>query len=249
MQTLRDRVALVTGSAQGLGFAMAGMLAEGGMAVAIVDINGAKATESAAKLSANGAKVEGFACDVADNASIADAVAAVAAKFGQIDVVVNSAGIMNSTKIPDVTREEWDRMLAVNLGGTFFVSQAALPHLKKSRAGRIINVSSNAGRMGGYENSMTYTATKGGVISLTFGMARQLAPDNITVNCVCPGPVQTEMVKNFQAGGMERLLSRIPLGRFATPNDIASAVCYLASEEAGFVTGLLLDVNGGLYMG
>ena len=247
--TLQNRVALVTGSAQGLGFAMAQRLSENGMAVALVDINGDKAAEAAGRLSATGARASGFACDVADNASIAGAVEAVAGEFGGIDVLVNSAGIMNSTRIPDITREEWDRMMAVNLGGTFFMAQAVLPHLQKSRAGRIVNVASNAGRMGGYENSMTYTATKGGVISLTFGLARQLAPMNITVNCVCPGPVQTEMVKNFQSGGMERMLSRIPMGRFATPDDVAGAVCYLASEEAGFVTGLLLDVNGGLYMG
>ncbi len=249
MLTLKSRAAIVTGAAQGLGQAIAGMLCENGMGVAILDIDAGKAAEAAGRLAGRAAVAAAFACDVADNASIARAVAAAADRFGGIDVVVNCAGVMNSTRIPDITREEWDRMLAVNLGGTFFVTQAALPHLRQSRAGRVVNISSNAGRMGGFENSMTYTASKGGVISLTFGLARQLAPDNITVNAVCPGPVETEMVRNFAAGGMERLKARIPMGRFATPGDVAAAVCYLASEEAGFVTGLLLDVNGGLYMG
>lgn len=247
--TLNDRVAVVTGAARGLGFEMARELAAGGMSVALVDINAEALAASAATLVGEGGAAEAFPCDIADNAAIANMVEAVAKRFGGIDVIVNCAGIMNSTPIADVTREEWDKMLSINLGGGFFVIQACLPYLKKSRAGRVVNISSNAGRMGGYENSMTYTASKGGLISLTFGLARQLAPFGITVNAVCPGPVATEMVKNFQGGGMERMLARIPLGRFGTPKDNAAAVCYLASEEAGFVTGVLLDVNGGLYMG
>ncbi len=249
MLTLKDRVALVTGAAQGLGYAFAKMLGENGMAVALVDINGDKARAAAAELGKNNVNAAGFACNVADNDSIASMIHAVIDYFKQIDVVVNSAGTMNATKIPDITREEWDKMMAVNLGGTFFVTQAALPYLKKSTAGRVINIASNAGRMGGYENSMTYTATKGGVISLTFGLARQFAPDQITVNAVCPSTVATDMVKAYSPEAMERLLSRVPLGRLASTDDVATAVCYLASEEAGFVTGLLLDVNGGMYMG
>ncbi len=249
MLTLKGRVALVTGAAQGLGYAFAKMLGENGMAVALVDINGDKARAAAAELGKNNVNAAGFECNVADNDSIAGMIRSVVDHFNQIDVVVNSAGTMNATKIPDITREEWDKMMSINLGGTFFIIQAALPYLKKSKAGRVINISSNAGRMGGYENSMTYTATKGGVISLTFGLARQLAPDQITVNAVCPSTVNTDMVKAYSPEAMERLLSRVPLGRLASTDDVATAVCYLASEEAGFVTGLLLDVNGGMYMG
>ena len=249
MLTLKNRTALVTGAAQGIGYAIAEMLANGGMNIAVVDINADKAARAAAALDGPGAHAAGFPCDVSDNASIARMTADVAAAFGGIDVVVNSACIMSATKIPDLTREEWDKTLAVNLTGTFFIIQSALPYLKKSPAGRIINIASNAGRMGGYENSMAYTATKGGVISLTFGIARQLAPDNITVNCVCPGTVDTDMIKTYTPEARQRLLSRIPLGRLASAQDVAAAACYLASEEAGFVTGLLLDVNGGMYMG
>lgn len=249
MLTLKSRVAIITGAAQGIGFACAKMMGENGMAVALLDINGDKVRESAATLAAAGAQAEGFVCNVMDNASIQSAVKAVADRFGTIDVVLNSAGAMNASKIPDITRDEWDKMMGVNLGGTFFTAQAALPWLKKSKASRIINIASNAGRMGGFENSVTYAATKGGVIALTFGMARQLAPDQITVNAVCPSTVETDMVKAYSPEAMQRLLSRVPLGRLAKPEDVAAAVCYLASEEAGFITGLLLDVNGGMYMG
>lgn len=249
MLTLKDRVAIVTGAAQGLGYAMTKMLSENGMAVAIIDINPDKARQAAESLNGKGAEVAAFACDIADNADIARAVAEIAAKFGQIDVLVNCAGIAATTRVPDVTRAEWDRMLAVNLGGTFFMAQAVLPHLQKSKAGRIINISSNAGRMGGFETSMAYSASKGGVIALTFGLARQFAPYNITVNAVCPSTVETEMARMFTPEAMAILKQRIPLGRLAKPEDPAAAVCYLASEEAGFVTGLLLDVNGGMYMG
>lgn len=127
--------------------------------------------------------------------------------------------------------------------------QKSLPYLKKSRAGRIINISSNAGRMGGYENSQSYTASKGGIISITMGIARQLAEDGITVNVVCPGTTQTEMSVEYDEETMSRLTSRIPLGRIGKPEDTAAAVCFFSSEEAGFITGAILDINGGMYMG
>lgn len=250
MLTLTGRVAVITGAAQGLGFAMARMMSANGMSVAIVDINGEKAAEKAAELTAGGgAPVAAFGCDITDNADILKTVKTIADHFGQIDVIVNCAGIAATTKVEDVTREAWDRMLAVNLTGTFFMIQAVLPYLRKSRAGRVINISSNAGRMGGFETSMAYSASKGGVISLTFGLARQFAADNITVNAVCPSTVATEMADMYSEEAIRTLKQRVPLGRFATPDDPAAAVCYLASEEAGFVTGLLLDVNGGMYMG
>ncbi|MCC8189691.1 MAG: SDR family oxidoreductase [Planctomycetes bacterium] len=249
MLTLTDRTAIVTGAAQGLGFAMAKMLAENGMAVALVDINGDKAAAAHQSLAGTTGDTAAFACDITDDNSIAATVAAVADRFGGIDVVVNCAGIATTTPVEAMTRKEWDTTMAVNLGGTFFMSQAAIPHLKKSRAGRIINISSNAGRMGGYESSLAYGASKGGVIALTFGLARQLAPFGITVNAVCPGTAKTEMAEMYSEEKTRLLISRIPLGRLGSPEDNAAAVCYLASEEAGFVTGTLLDVNGGMYMG
>ena len=230
--TLENRVALVTGAAQGIGNAIATKLADGGMKVAIVDINQEQAQAAAEVIKGNGGEAMGVACDVSDEKSIEEAVAKIAAHFGQLDVVVNCAGILSSAKIPDVQRGEWDKILAVNLSGTFFMIQKALPYLEKSSCARIINIGSNAGRMGGYENSQSYTASKGGVIAITMGIA-----------------TESKMSAKYDEESMKRLLSRIPMGRLGKPEDSAAAVAFLASEEAGFITGLMLDVNGGMYMG
>jgi 3-oxoacyl-[acyl-carrier protein] reductase len=151
--------------------------------------------------------------------------------------------------VQEMTEEEWDKVMAVNLKGVFFVSQQAFDYLKTRPNPRIINIASVAGRMGGYESSMAYVASKGGVISLTYGMSRQYAPFGITVNCVCPGPTETPMIKHWSAEQVAGLIARIPLGKFGKPEHIGSAVAYLASDEAEFVTGLMLDVNGGMYVG
>lgn len=243
------RVAIVTGAAQGIGQAIASRLAEQQYRVAIVDINAEKAEAAAGALRKAGHEAASFACDVSNVESIANMVAAVAATFGGIDVVVNNAGILHSTPIPDVTEREWDKVMAVNLKSVFFVSQQALPYLKLSQSPRIVNISSLAGRMGGFETGMAYTASKGAIISITYGMARQFAPFGITVNAVCPGTTESEMITQWSQDKIDGLLSRIPLRKLAKPANIASAVAYLASEEAEFITGLLMDVNGGMYFG
>ncbi len=249
MFSLKGKVAFVTGAARGIGFSAAEKLAENGAAVAIADINAAQADESAAALRAKGFKAIGVSLNVADNASIAAAVAAAAAELGGIDIVVNSAGILSAATIENMQRDEWNRVQDVNLGGTFFVAQAALPYLKKSAAARIINISSLTGRNGGFEGSMSYAASKGGVIAITRGMARRLASFKITVNAVCPGPIETEILKGYTPEAVERQKSVILLGRLGKPEEVAAAVCYLASDEAGFTTGVALDVNGGAFMG
>ncbi len=245
----KKRVAVVTGAAQGIGQAIAGRLASEGYRVAIVDINEAKAAAAAADLTAQGFEAASFACDVSDVESITAMIGKVVNVYGGIDVVVNNAGILHSTPIPQVTAAEWDKVMAVNLKSVFFVIQQALPHLKQSSAPRVINISSLAGRMGGFETGMAYTASKGAIISLTYGMARQLAPFGITVNAVCPGTTQSEMITQWSQEQIDSLLNRIPLRKLAKPANIASAVTYLASEEAEFITGLLMDVNGGMYFG
>jgi 3-oxoacyl-[acyl-carrier protein] reductase len=164
-------------------------------------------------------------------------------------VLVNSAGILSTQNIKEMTRENWDRVLTVNLTGTFFMVQQTLPWLEKSPAPRIINISSNAGRMGGFEGSLCYAASKGGIISITYGLARQLAPQNILVNCIAPGTTMTDIVKAYTPEAMARLLPRFPLGRLGKPEEIAAAACFFASEEASFTTGAVLDVNGGMFMG
>ncbi len=243
------RVAVVTGAAKGIGFAIAKRFADQDYCVAMLDIDEALVGESAKLLDGQEQRVLSVFCDVSDVDSISRAVDAVASKFGGIDVVVNNAGILFSTPIPEVTEKEWDRVLAVNLKSMFFTMQKALPWLKKSAAPRIINISSLAGRMGGYEVGLSYSASKGGAISLTMGLARQLAPFGVTVNVVCPSTTESDIIRQWSQAQIDRLRDRCPLGRLGKPEDIAAAVCFLASEEAGYITGAILDVNGGTHMG
>ena len=259
--TLTGRVAVVTGAAQGIGFHTAKMMYRNGMKVALVDLNKEKLQKAVGELNtlkdspnegftdAGAAEAAPFACDVSDEKAIEKTVQEIAARFGQIDVLVNGAGILSATKIPDIQREEWDRVLGVNLGGTFFMVQKALPFLKQSKHARVINISSVAGRMGGMENSMSYAASKGGICAITRGMARHLGPFHITVNAVCPGPTRTPIMDNYTEEAIRNLAAKNVLGRIGEPEDVAAGICYLASEEAGYVTGITLDINGGFWMG
>ena len=249
MFDLKGRIAIVTGAARGIGFASAEKLAENGASVVLGDLNEPLVQEAAGRLKAKGYEALAVRMDVGRNDSIREAIAAAVKAFGGIDIVVNNAGILSALSIEEMTRKEWDKVLNVNLGGTFFVVQAALPFLKKSQNPRIINISSLTGRNGGFEGSMCYAASKGGVISITRGMARRLAPFNITVNAVCPGPTETEILKGYTPEAQERQRNVSLLRRLGQPEEIAASICYLASTEAAFVTGAMLDVNGGAYMG
>lgn len=242
---LQGRNAIVTGGAQGIGLAIATRLNAEGARVAIFDINEELAKESASKLQ----NCIGVKCDVSSPADAEEAVKKAADALGGIDILVNNAGILPKSMIEDVTEREWDLTLAINLKGAFFMSQKALPYLKASEHARIINTGSLAGRMGGFETCMAYSASKGGINAITMGMARQLAPFHINVNAVCPGTTETPITKAFSEEAMARLLTRIPLGRLGKPEDMAAAVAFLASDDAAFITGLLMDVNGGMYMG
>lgn len=247
--TLKNKVAIVTGGTSGIGKAIAIKLAEAGVKVAIVGRNEerAKLIENIIKEKQGEARY--FLGDISCDEQCSKIVQEVYSCFGQIDILVNCAGILTSTSITEITKREWDNVIATNLSGTFFMIQKVIPYLKESKSGRIINISSNAGRMGGYENSQSYTASKGGIIAITLGIARQLAEDNITVNVVCPGTTETEMVQLYDEEKKEKLLKRIPLKRFGKPSEVAATVCFLASEEAGYITGAILDVNGGMFMG
>ena len=250
MFSLKGKTALITGAAQGIGKTSAEKLAELGAQVAIADLNVEKAAATAEEICRNGGKAIAVAMNVGDNDSIEAAVKQVAETFGGIDIVVNSAGILGTSSIEEMQRNgEWNRVLDIDLSGTFFVCQKVLPYLKKSSAGRIINISSLSGRNGGFEGSMAYVAAKGGVVAITRGMARHLAPYKITVNAVCPGTTETENLKGYTPERIENQVKNILLGRLGKPEEIAGAVCYLASDEAAFVTGLMLDINGGGYFG
>lgn len=247
--TLSKRTAVVTGGSRGIGLAIAQQLAYAGMRVAIIDINEELGKKEASKMTSEGFVAQFFRCDVSNVGNIKECLSKINAQFKSIDVLVNCAGILDISKLGTLDEQTWSRVLDINLKGMYFMCQEAIEYLKQSKSPRIINISSNAGRMGGFENGLAYTASKGGVISMTYGMARRLAPFGITVNCVAPGTIESEMSANYSKEARERLLSRFPIGRLGQPKEVATAVCYFASEEAGFTTGAVLDVNGGLFMG
>ena len=243
------KVAVVTGGSRNIGFAIANKFYKSGMKVVILSVSENSAKLAAEKIDKSGTNVLGFKCDVTDEASVEETLKRINSIFGGIDVLVNSAGILDLASIEETTVEHWDNVLAINLRGSFTCIQKAIKYLEKSDAPRIINISSNSGRMGGFENGMAYSASKGALIALTYGLARRLAPKKITVNCIAPGTIDSDMSAERSEETLNRLLKRFPVGRFGTPDEVAAAACYFASDEAGFTTGSVLDVNGGLFMG
>ncbi len=247
--TLAGRVAVVTGGTKGIGLAIANRFCENGKKVAVLGRDGSLAQAVAGDLTSQGFECIGLSCDVSQSAQVRETLKQINGHFGAIDVIVNSAGILDKYTIEEMPEEYWDMVMAINLKGPFLVMQEALPYLEKSKAPRIINIGSNAGRMGGYENGLAYSASKGGIIALTYGAARRLASKGITVNCVAPGTIESEMSANYDEEAKKRLIARFPVGRYGKPNEVAEAVCYFASEESSFTTGAVLDVNGGMFTG
>ncbi|UCF89932.1 MAG: 3-oxoacyl-ACP reductase FabG [Desulfobacterales bacterium] len=246
---MRKKIAIVTGAGQGIGRAIALALAKQGTVPVIADINGETAHKVADELKTMGVPGMSQSVDVSDVEAVTQMVRAVVEKFDTIDILVNNAGILHATPIEDITEQEWDRMMAVNLKSVFFASQQVLPYMKAQRWGRIINMSSLAGRMGGYGNGVGYAATKAGIIGLTMSMARRVAPFDITVNSVAPGTTESAILQSFSAERIRELQGMVPLGRLGKPEDIAALCAFLASEEAGFITGAVIDINGGMFMG
>lgn len=249
MLTLSGRIAVILGGTKGIGFSIAKSFSENGMNVFVLSSKPENVEESILKFRTLGLNVEGFLCNIKDIESIKSVFKKIYFTYESFDVLVNSAGILDMSPIEEMSIEHWEEVMSINLRGTFFSIQQAIPYLEKSKAARIINISSNAGRMGGYENGLAYTASKGGVISLTYGFARRLAPKGITVNCIAPGTIITDMSKSYDSEAYNRLINRFPLGRFGLPKEVSAAACYFASEESSFTTGAILDVNGGMFMG
>jgi NAD(P)-dependent dehydrogenase (short-subunit alcohol dehydrogenase family) len=243
------KIAIVTGAGQGIGRSIALALAKKGMVAVIADVNEKTSKEVAQEIEKMGSQTMAVQVDVSDVNAIKGMVNTVVGKFGTVDILVNNAGILHTTAIEDITEEEWDRMMAINLKGVFFASQQVLPYMKNKRWGRIINISSLAGRMGGYGNGVGYAASKAGIIGLTMSFARKVAEYNITVNAVAPGTTETEIIRQLSEERIAKLKELIPMKRLGRPENTADVVAFLASDEAEFITGAVIDVNGGMFTG
>jgi 3-oxoacyl-[acyl-carrier protein] reductase len=247
--TFGKRTAVITGGSKNIGLAIALRFAQAGMQVAIVSSNKDSLSQATQRFEAEGLIASTWQCDISKIHTIDPVLKGISDQHGSIDILVNCAGLLDLSAIEDTTEETWDSILDINLKGTFFMVQKSLPFLKSGTSPRIINIASNAGRMGGYANGMSYTASKGGMISMTYGLARKLAPFSITVNCVAPGTIESDMSRARDAEAQRQLLEKFPLGRIGTADEVATAACYFASIESAFTTGAVLDVNGGLFMG
>jgi 3-oxoacyl-[acyl-carrier protein] reductase len=248
MANLEGKTALVTGASQGIGRACALQLARAGAAVTLAARNESKLNEVAAEIAALGGTAHVFVLDAESEESIKSAAKAALAHYGRIDILVNNAGITRDTLLLRMKRTDWDSVISTNLTGAFLLTQALLSPMLKARWGRIINVSSVVGQTG-QAGQANYAASKAGLIGFTKSLARELASRGITANAVAPGYIETPMTAVLDEKQRESVLAQIPLGRVGTDVEIAHAVAFLASEEAGYITGHVLDVNGGMYMG
>ena len=248
MSDLNGHVALVTGASQGIGRACAIILAKAGAKVALAARNEEKLAEAVTQIKAVGGEAAAFKMDVAVEDDIKSAVKAAQDQFGKIDILVNNAGVTRDTLLMRMKRADWDSVIAINLTGAHLCIQAVIGSMLKQRWGRIINITSVFGQMG-QAGQTNYAASKAGLIGLTMAVAREVASRNITANAVAPGFIDTAMTESLSPELKESALKVIPLGRVGTEQDVASAVRFLASDDAAYITGHVLKVNGGMLMG
>ena len=246
-----SRVAVVTGGSSGIGLGVARRFGAEGHRVALFDVNPATLETAAAELEAEGTKVLALEVDVADRPSVDAGVERVRADLGPVEILVTSAGIEAFTPVLDITGEQWDRIVAVNLTGTFACVQAVLPDMLAAGWGRIVTISSSSAQSGA-PNMAHYAASKGGVIGLTKALASELARSGITVNTIPPSLVDTPMARHAEAvgdfPGVDVIGPMVPLGRAGTPDDIAGACSFLCSDDGSYITGQIIGVNGGMYI-
>jgi 3-oxoacyl-[acyl-carrier protein] reductase len=246
MLDFNGKVAIVTGASRGIGRAIAEMLASRGAHV-VAAARGDNTADTVAAIVGAGGRAEGAAVDVNDAASVAAMVSGTLERHARIDILVNNAGIARDQLMLRMKRDDWDQVIATNLTSAFTCVQAVLKPMIKQRGGRIISISSVVGQMGN-AGQVNYAASKAGLIGFSKAMAREVASRNITVNVVTPGLIETDMTKAISDKAQGDWASAIPLGRLGAPRDVAAAVCFLASDEAAYITGQVLAVNGGMYM-
>jgi 3-oxoacyl-[acyl-carrier protein] reductase len=246
MTTMTGRVALVTGASRGIGRAIARGLAARG-AIVVAAARGDHATAVTAEIVSDGGRAECVTLDVTDGAAVQAAIAGILERLDRIDILVNNAGITRDQLMLRMKRDDWDAVLSTNLTAAFSCTQAVLKSMVKQRAGRVINVTSVVGQSGN-AGQANYAASKAGLIGFTKALALEVASRNITVNAVAPGLIDTDMTRGLSGGTHDEWAERIPLKRLGTPEDVASAVAFLASDEAAYITGHVLAVNGGMYM-
>ena len=247
--TFGRRTAVITGGSRNIGLAIAEKFLLAGLDTAIIGRSVDNLESAASKLAGEQARLSTWQLDLNRIDALSPLMGRIERHHGSIDILVNCAGVLELNDVDDVSEDVWDETLDGNLKTCFFVAQAALPYLRKGTSSRIINISSNAGRMGGYANGPAYAASKGGMIALTYSLARRLARYGITVNCVAPGTIVSDMSRSMDEGFQASVVDRFPIGRLGLSDEVAAAVCYFASVESGFTTGAVLDVNGGLFMG
>ena len=244
---LKDKVALVTGGGQGIGRVIGDNLAKSGAHVVLGDINLENAEKSAKAILANGGSASAILLNVADPENVKEVFDSIVKEFKPLDILVNNAGITKDGLFVRMKEDDWDQVLAVNLKGSFLCGQQAAKQMMKQRQGAIFNIASIVGVMGN-AGQANYSASKAGLIGLTKTMARELAPRNITVNAVAPGFIDTEMTRVLDEKIKDKLIEQIPLSRLGLPEDIANSVAFLVSSRSSYITGQVLNINGGMLM-
>jgi len=245
---LESKVAIVTGGARGIGKAIALALAREGAQVIVNDVNLEGAEEVVEQISSMGRQAKAMKADISEREEVKKMIQETLAIFHKIDILVNNAGIIRRGSLEDHTEEDWDKVIAVNLKGTFNCAKEVVPIMKKQRYGKIINISSVAGKVGDIASAPSYGASKGAINAFTKSLARELAPYGINVNAVAPHAIETEMSAEWSEEKRCQIISQIPLGRLGRSEEVAEAVVFLVSDGAAFITGEILDVNGGYLM-